>query len=63
MFRINEDIRFKVNFLLAFILYSWNILKVNLCFHMHIYLNRFLFFYSLSFIKGEEDESDSMAKV
>jgi hypothetical protein len=29
---------FKVTFFLTFILFSWNILKVNLCIHIHRYI-------------------------
>jgi hypothetical protein len=54
---------FKVTFLLTLILFSWNILKVNLCIHIHIYIRRFLFFFSFSSMKGEDNEGDSMAKV
>jgi hypothetical protein len=61
MFQINKgDIGFKVAFLLPFILFSWNILKVNLC--IHIYIRRFMFLF-LSSTKGEENEGDLMAKV
>jgi hypothetical protein len=45
-------------FLLAFILFSSNILKVNLCIHIHIYIKKFIFF-SLAPSKREENESDS----
>ncbi len=31
--------------------------------NIHIYLRRFLFFFSFSCIKGKENEGDSMAKV
>jgi hypothetical protein len=57
------DIRFKVTFLLEFRLFSWNILKVNLCINIHIYIKRFLFFFSLSSTKGKENEGDSIENV
>jgi hypothetical protein len=57
------DIEFKVTFLLAFRLFSWNILEVNLCIHVHIYITRFPFFFSLSSTKGKENEGDFIAKV
>jgi len=57
------DIGFKVTFLLILILFSRYIFKVNLCIHIYTYIRRFLFFFSLSSTKGEENEGDSMAKV
>jgi hypothetical protein len=64
VFQINMgDIGFKVTFLLAFRLFSWNILKVNLCIHIHIYIKRSLLFFSLSSTKGKENEGDSIVKV